>query len=82
MEEPLWDAVEPLAEPSCKYFPIWSPLTFALDLRSSSWFLKPFPYLPIRTSEKSPSDTHSPPRPSQTPATSFNRPYRKSRHWP
>jgi hypothetical protein len=29
-----------------------------------------------------PSNTHSPPRSSPTPATSFNRLYRNSRHWP
>ena len=56
--------------------------TFTLDLRPSFCFLKPFPHVVPKTIEKSPSNTHSPPRPSQTPATSFNRLYRKSRHWP
>jgi hypothetical protein len=58
------------------------PPHLRLDLHPLFCFLKPFTLRLPRTFEKSPSNTHSPPRPSQTPAPSFNRLYRKSRHCP
>ena len=55
---------------------------FHLHLRHPVRLLKPSLSSLPPTIGQSQSNTHSPPRPSQTPATSFNRLYRKSRHWP